>query len=184
MSRATSIDELYIILVNKQKKFYHAYGSNDRSCVALRNEMSRLRINPLVTFEEKLLHFVTSIRGLSIVSFNCQSLHAHADDLSDRVMKSSNILMLSETFMDDNQPPVSVPNFDFIVRFQRNEKRNAGIAIYHNREDQYHIVSPPLEIKAPYSSNANGTAATSGRIADLCAIECTIANGGYPQKLF
>lgn len=39
--------------------------------------------------------------------------------------------MLSKTFMNDNEPPVSVPTFDLIVRFQHNEVRNySGIAIY------------------------------------------------------
>lgn len=34
--------------------------------------------------------------------------------------------------MDDNEPPVLIPNFDFIIRFPSNEIRNAVVAIYHN----------------------------------------------------
>lgn len=93
--------------------------------------MSRLRISQFATFEQQLFELRTSKTGLSIVSFNCQSLRAHAQDLLDRVVKHANILLLSETFMADDGAPVHIPKFNFVVRVQRNEKRNSGVAIYH-----------------------------------------------------
>ncbi|KAK0073331.1 hypothetical protein PV325_009892 [Microctonus aethiopoides] len=63
-----------------------------------------------------------------------------------------------ETFMKDNESPVSIPNFNFVLRFQRN--------------------------KAPYSSNVDVTISTSIRIGDLCAVECRInLNGNNSPKL-
>lgn len=92
--------------------------------------------------------------------------------------------MLSETFMDDNEPPVLIPNFDFIVRFQRNEIRNAGVAIYHNQKNRCHIVTPHLDIKAPYSGNPDVTISTSKRIGDICAVECIVNHSeNNPKKL-
>ncbi|KAK0075815.1 hypothetical protein PV325_006272, partial [Microctonus aethiopoides] len=46
------------------------------------------------------------------------------------------ICIRRETFMNDNESPVLIPNFDFILRFQRNKFRNSGVAIYRNETDE------------------------------------------------
>ena len=91
MSQTTSIEGLYIIRVNKRKKMYDGHPKNDVSCIALRNEITRLHQNPLIILEQEIYNFISSKKGLSIISFNCQRLHAHANDLTDRVMQNSNI---------------------------------------------------------------------------------------------
>ncbi|KAK0072001.1 hypothetical protein PV326_000567, partial [Microctonus aethiopoides] len=77
---------------------------------------------------------------------------------------NTNILMVSETFMNDNESPVSIPNFDFIQRFQRNEVRNSGVAIYRNETDNNYFITPHLEIQAPYSSNADVMMSTQSEL--------------------
>ena len=92
--------------------------------------------------------------------------------------------MLSETFMNDNEPPVSIPNFYFMVRFQRNGLKHSGVEIYHNKEDKY-IVTPNLQVKAPYSRNASLILSSLKRIGDLCAVECKMNESeNSDQKLF
>ena len=83
------------------------------------------------------------------------------------IESSKILLMLSETFMSNEEPSVQVPNFEYVVRFQRNEIRNSVIAIYHIKEDRYDVVTPHLRIKAPYSSVAVVTVSTSARIGYL-----------------
>ncbi|KAK0079964.1 hypothetical protein PV326_008447 [Microctonus aethiopoides] len=84
------------------------------------------------------------------------------------------ICMRKETFMSDNESAVSIPNFDFHLRFQRNEFRYSGIAIYRNETDNNYFITPHLEIWAPYSSNADVTISTLIRIGGLFAVECRI----------
>ena len=60
MSRTTSIEGLYIIRVNKKKKIYHGHPKNDVSCIALQNEMTRLRQNPLIILEQEIYNFISS----------------------------------------------------------------------------------------------------------------------------
>lgn len=96
------------------------------------------------------------------------------NDFTGRVFKTTSILMLSEKFMNDNEPVVSVPNFDLIIKFQRNDVKNSGVTIYRNDKDNHHVITPHLEINPPYSCNADVTISTSIRIGDLC-VESTTA---------
>lgn len=34
-----------------------------------------------------------------------------------------NVLLVLETFMKDNEPPIAVYNSDFVIRFQRDKKK-------------------------------------------------------------
>ncbi|KAK0073887.1 hypothetical protein PV325_009064 [Microctonus aethiopoides] len=47
-----------------------------------------------------------------------------------------------EMFMNDNESPVSIPNFDFILKFQRKESRNSDVAIYRNETDNNYFIFP------------------------------------------
>lgn len=139
-----------MIPVNKIREFHHGLSSNDAECIALQNEMARLRLSPYITMEKEFYDFIKWRTGLLIISFNCQSLKAHANYLSNRVFQHVNVLMLSETLIKENEPSIAVRNFDFKIRFQRSEKRNSGVAIYQNVADKNDIIKSHLDIKALY----------------------------------
>ncbi|KAK0070603.1 hypothetical protein PV325_000356, partial [Microctonus aethiopoides] len=97
---------------DKHKKFYHGKGSNSRSCAVLRYAMAKLRENRFVTLGKQLYLLLYCI------------------------------CMRKETFMNDNESPVSIPNFDFVLRFRRNKFRNSGVAIYRNETDNNYFITP------------------------------------------
>lgn len=67
ISKAISIECLYIIPVNKHKKFYHGNGSNDRSCTALRHKMTKLRENPIVTLDKQIFVCINTRKTYIII---------------------------------------------------------------------------------------------------------------------
>ncbi|GBP34314.1 hypothetical protein EVAR_7365_1 [Eumeta japonica] len=60
-----------------------------------------------------------------------------------------------------------------LLRFQRNEIRNAGVAIYNNQKNRCHIVTPHLDIKAPYSVSTK-TASQTKIEAGFCEKDAEI----------
>lgn len=77
-------------------------------------------------------------------------MKVQANDLTDRVFQHVNVSILTETFVKNNEPQMTALNFDFVIRFQRNEKINTGVAIYQNVVDRNHIITPHLDIKFLY----------------------------------
>ncbi|GFT06646.1 ATP-dependent DNA helicase [Trichonephila clavipes] len=100
LSRVTSIEGLYITTKNNNKTFYRCRRRSS-STIDLQEEFKRLSLNKLQTINENLINFITNRQGLSIFTFNCQSLTAHAVDLQDSVIRNSNTLVSSETWLDN-----------------------------------------------------------------------------------
>lgn len=101
-------------------------------CIALPNEMALLRLNPYIALEQELYNFINSRSDLSVLSFNFQirqsiSIHQYFNAVRNTLIKY-------------NEPPLLVPNFDFVIRFQRNEKMNSGLTIYYNTNDKIRII--------------------------------------------
>ncbi|XP_071578498.1 uncharacterized protein [Temnothorax nylanderi] len=140
---------------------------------ALQNEFRRLCVNKLTTIDSILIDFITSKKGLSIFSFNCQSLRAHSADLNDGVVRNSKILLLSETCLK-NEEKLDIPNFDCVVQFRRAHVRNGGVAIYHRSNDTTNIVTANMDINLRQSSalSVNVT-----EIGEMCAARCVLENG-------
>ena len=82
---------------------------------------------------------------LSLFSLNCQSLRAHAVDLTDTVAQRANILLLSETWIN-NEEAVDVPNFDCVVHFKRPNVRAGAVSVYHNSTDRIKTVTPHMDM--------------------------------------
>ncbi|GFV85407.1 ATP-dependent DNA helicase [Trichonephila clavipes] len=101
---------------------------------------------------------------------------AHAVDLQDSVIRNSNILVLSETWLD-NESDISIPNFNCIVKYKRPNMRAGGVAIYQNSSDVVNIITPSMDCSVS-QSDIYGTIQSS--VGDLCLAECVIDNG---QKL-
>ena len=59
--------------------------------------------------------FITTKKGFSFVTFNCQSLRSHALDRTDSVIRNSNLLLLIETWMSDEEDIMDVPDFNCTI---------------------------------------------------------------------
>ncbi|GFY06220.1 uncharacterized protein TNCV_2680141 [Trichonephila clavipes] len=114
-------------------------------------ELKRLKNNTLQTVTQTFLEFISNKKGLSIFSFNCQSLHAHVTDLkNDAIVKKSNVLLLSETRMK-NEEPIHIPDFNFVASYKRPEVPAAGVAIYQHTQDTSHIVTSYMDIHTKFT---------------------------------
>ncbi|GFU05918.1 uncharacterized protein TNCV_3394861 [Trichonephila clavipes] len=114
-------------------------------------ELKRLKNNTLQTVTQTFLEFISNKKGLSIFSFNCQSLHAHVTDLkNDAIVKKSNVLLLSETRMK-NEEPIHIPDFNFVASYKRPEVPAAGVAIYQHAQDTSHIVTSYMDIHTKFT---------------------------------
>lgn len=157
LSRVTDIQCLYIVSRTDDIKFYHCRKASD-STKRLRNEFARLDNNRLEIIDRRLINFIEQNVGISIYSFDCQSLQAHFKDLSDIVLNNSKILMFSETRLS-NDEIIEIPNFLCIAQYKRPNVQGAWVEIYHNTNDQTNTVSPLLKMttwrsKYSYSGGA------------------------------
>ncbi|GFU49301.1 SWIM-type domain-containing protein [Trichonephila clavipes] len=98
---------------------------------------------------------------------------AHAVDLQDSVIRNSNILVLSETWLG-NESDISIRNFNSIVKNKRPNTRSGGVAIYQNSSDAVNIISPAMECSVS-QSDIYGSIQSS--VGDLCLSESVIDNG-------
>lgn len=90
--------------------------------------------------------FIQNRKGFSFVTLNCQSLRAHALDLTDSITRSSNILLLCETKMG-NQEQYDIPNFHCIAQFQRTGYTAGGVAIYQNNNCMTKIITRRMSLQ-------------------------------------
>ncbi|KAI4475792.1 hypothetical protein M0802_015027 [Mischocyttarus mexicanus] len=123
---------------------HHKRSTSHRKDLMLK--LRRLQNNTLQTVTKTFLAFVCNKKGLSIFSFNCQSLHMHAPDRNNKIIvKKSNILLLTATHMK-NEKSVDIPNFNFVLNYKRPEVSAAVVAIYHNTGDTSHNVISYMDI--------------------------------------
>lgn len=172
LSRVTRIEGLYIVTKDNSNIFYHG-RRNSTSVKSLQEELKRLSLNPLETITKTLIDFISQRSGLSIFTFNCQSLRAHKLDLDDIIVKNSTVLILSETHMS-NEEPIDIPNFNCIVHFKRSQVSAAGVAIYHNAQDTSHIVSSYMDI---HLRNTPALSVHNSEIGEICIAHCNNENG-------
>lgn len=172
LSRVTSIEGLYITTPNNDKTFYHGRRTST-STIDLQAEFKRLSLNKVETINEHLIKFMNKRRGLSLFIFNCQSLRAHIDDLDDSIVKNSNVLVLSETWLN-NDSQVNITNFKCIAKFKRLSTRAGGVGIYHNSNDVVNVVTSSIDFSV-FSPDFHGSLASA--VGDLCMAQCQMENG-------
>ncbi|XP_049305794.1 uncharacterized protein LOC105227464 isoform X10 [Bactrocera dorsalis] len=172
LSRVTSINGLYIVPKNNDNRFYHG-RKNDTSIISLQDEFRRLSLNTLSTIGRTILDFMNDRKKLSMVTFNCQSLRKHVSDLSDPAIDSSNILFLSETWLNDDEN-IDIPNFDCIAKFKRKNVRSAGVAIYQKSNDTSNIVTSNMDILLRHIREVD---IGQSSIGDICAAHCFLDDG-------
>jgi len=169
LSRVTDIQGLYLISSTDDLKFYHGRRTTDTT-KRLRDEFARLANNRLETIDKRIVSFMQQNKGISIYSFNCQSLRAHSKDILDIVLKNASVLMFFETW-DQGMNDIEIPNFRCVIKYKRPAVRAAGVAIYHNNSDLVNIVTPSIEIE---QSQYNKSGATS--VGEYCIAECLLSN--------
>lgn len=135
-------------------------------------EFRRLSLNRLETMNKVLVEFIASRRGLSLFSLNCQSLRAHSADLTDSVVQRSNILLLSETWLR-NDERIAIPNFDCVVQFKRPNVRAGGVAVYQKSNDTTNIVTAHMDMNV---RQMNSLTVTSTVVGDICVARCVPEN--------
>lgn len=171
LSRVTSIEGLFICNRNDDLRFYHGRRI-DQSILSLQEEFKRLSLNRLNTLQEIITNFIISREGLTILTLNCQSLKKHGSDLQDSISQKSNFLLLSETWLS-NEEDVQLPNFDCIVKFKRENVRAAGVAIYQNKNIA-RITTLNIELTI---RNAGELNVTQAAIGDICASQVKMDDG-------
>lgn len=117
LSRVTSIDGLYLTNSKNDFKFYHAKGSSAPSIKEIRDEYSRLSQHPLATITNRIEKFLESDCRSPLViicTINSQSFMAHSKDIeTDKVLMKSDILALTETWMDESSI-VNLEGFELV----------------------------------------------------------------------
>lgn len=102
-------------------------------------------------------------------------LRAHVADIEiDAVIKKMNVLILSETHMQ-NEETFDIPNFNFVASFKRPQYPAAGVAIYQNSDDSMHrMCTSHMDVHARFSKVFG---ATVSDIGDICICRCNSENG-------
>ncbi|CAB3232814.1 unnamed protein product [Arctia plantaginis] len=175
LSRVTSIEGLFIVTFDDDEtKFrFHHNRVQASSTISLVQEFQRLSLNKLETKAKSVIDFITTDKGISLCTFNVQSLRKHSVDLIDSVTEKTNILLLSETWLD-NREECDIPNFNCITHFKRDFVRSVGVAIYHNINDTTNLVTPNMSV---IMNNIRDLHVRRTSVADLCAAECVMENG-------
>ena len=121
-----------------------------------------------------LTDFISNKKGFSIATINCQSLRKHNLDLLDSVTKNTTLLLLSETWTNNN-PAVAIPNFNCVAQFQRtNAPPAAGVAIYKNNNDETNVLTPNIDGQLKNTSDIN---VRHTNVGDICSTICKMENG-------
>ena len=172
LSRVTRIEGLHIVTKNNNRAFFH--GRRESTSVTdLQTEFKRLSLNRLQTITSVLTNFILNRKGISIYSLNCQSLRAHVSDLDDGVTQNSTILLLSETWVN-NEENIDIPNFHCVAKFKRPQCRAAGVAIYKNNKDTTNIISSQMDV---VFSNSQSYGFNKSSIGEICVAKCEAENG-------
>ena len=152
---------------------FHHNRRQATSTSSLLAEFKRLSLNTLKTRAQVIVDVISNKKGVSLFTFNVQSLKNHYADLDDAVFLKSNILLLTETWLANGQQ-CNIPHFNCIVQFKRDTVRAGGVAIYQNMSDITKIVTPNMEM---ISKNIQDFSVRHTIVADLCAAQSVMENG-------
>lgn len=199
LSRVTNIEGLFLVTTRDTKESWKFWtgrvgvsldDSNATSATTknqkratthqldLSMELKRLQTNNLQTITNTFLEFISKNKNnLSIFSFNCQSLRAHAADLElDAIVKKIDVLILSETHMK-NEEVIDIPNFNFVVSFKRPDRAAGGVAIYNNAKNSVsRMCTSHMDVHTRFSSMLTTNVS---EIGDICVCRYQSKNGQF-----
>lgn len=173
LSRVMSVNNLYIVTKKDDPpfRFYHN-RTQAESTASLIQELGRFSLNKLHTKAQSILNFMNSRKSVSVLTFNCQSLKYHVKDLEDTVIKKTNVLLLTETRMGNNEE-ILIPDFDYVVHFKRDNVLVSGVAIYKNSADRTNVITPNMDITM---ANTNDISVRQNDVGDICSCVCKMEN--------
>lgn len=141
----------------------------------LRQEFIRLSTVHLTTIDRVILNKINE-GNMILFSLNCQSLQAHARELRGNIIQKAHILMLSETWLR-NEESVEIENFRCISQYRRPDiNRGGGVSIYQNVNDSHHVLTGNNDT---FLRNAQHFSQTHSNLGDICAARCTLPNGNH-----
>lgn len=132
LSRARSIEGLFLVNRKDDHKFYHYRKTNSRVEIATEfARVDKVRLKTIVECGHEFLQEAQE-QNLTVIGYiNVQSLHAHTSDIATNpVLRQTTIMAFSETWMDDQTQPVEIQGFKCISRFRRQNVQAGGVAIY------------------------------------------------------
>lgn len=124
LSRVTSLEGLFLTNEKNDHIFYHKYGSLAPSIREIQQEYARLRLHPLMTISSEIDSFLEGIdlSNIIICTLNVQSLIAHQEDLlTDKQLIRSDVLVLTETWMD-NSDPLELQGYELMASNNSNSR--------------------------------------------------------------
>lgn len=143
LSRATCLQGLHLTSPKNDFVFYHGKNAA-KSTLPMQDEYKRLRSNKIVTLQDQIMEKVgaASETALIFTVFNCQSLRANAKNLDDLIIRQSKILLLSETWLLNEDPVPDIENFKVVSRFKNNANnvRGGGVAIFLRTDETFNYL--------------------------------------------
>jgi len=136
-------------------------------------DFKRLSSNRLQTKTASILDFIRRRKAILTMTFNCQSLKCHYKDLIDSVTQQTNILFLTETWLD-NDEKIDIPNLNCIAHLKRDKVRSAGCAIYQNHGDTTNVLTSHMNV---IMRNTADISVNLTDVGDICTCNCKTDNG-------
>lgn len=166
MSRATRPEGLFIVSEDGDKVFDHGL-TESRAAEGLRNEFKRLNEKQQSgTVVEQFKNNFMRSDGLMIFCFNVQSITAHVFDLNDEVFLMSDIALLNETRLENDQQ-LTIEGFSCAAQYQRPNHKSGGVAIYNNINETN---------IGKYEIHLLSRTDIHSKIGDVCSDRCTLKN--------
>ncbi|KAK8771475.1 hypothetical protein V5799_025280 [Amblyomma americanum] len=144
LSRATSLEGLYLTNKDGCHKFTHRGPNPDR---ALKAEFERFQQHPLETAFSRCERLVEK-SAVTIATLNVRSLLLHNCEItSDAMLMSAHALVFTETGVDKDTPE-TIKGFTLVGAAKRpDQTRNAGVAIYVRDPLRAKVVTPAVPMQ-------------------------------------
>lgn len=164
LSRATYLNGSHLTSPRDDFTFYHG-KSPTRSTEPVQQEYQRLRSHKLMTIQDQIFEKLEATsEDVISMTFNCQSLRANGQNLNDPIMSYPHLLLLLETWLQNDEEVPNMDNFKLVSRFKNSvdNVRGGGVAIFIKNDINVDIVS---------SAQPNMDSFIYSKTGDSCAFQ-------------
>ncbi|XP_015110819.1 uncharacterized protein LOC107037017 [Diachasma alloeum] len=175
LSRVTRITGLYIVTPNNDLRFHHGrktLSSQDPLAGATPAESFDLADDKSLLMDRVLIDFIIGRRTLSVLSFDHQTRGIISADLNAIVRQKPSILLLLETYPDDEEK-FKVPDFNCEMRFKCSNGKTNSVAIHRVNYDRTNIVTGHMDVNFRQSICL---IANAGEVGEICGARCLLEN--------
>uniref|UniRef100_A0A0C9Q9F9 ATP-dependent DNA helicase n=1 Tax=Fopius arisanus TaxID=64838 RepID=A0A0C9Q9F9_9HYME len=174
LSIATNITNLYIINQNNDSTFHH--GRKTAPLVdplaQTPSELLDLTEDKSLVMDKVLIDFIIGRKTISVLSFDHETQMIASADLNAVVSKKPNVLLLLETYPDD-EDRFKVPDFNCEMRFKCSRVRTNSVAIHHEAYDKMNIVTEHMDI---HFRKSVSLISNSSEVGEICGARCLLDN--------